>query len=70
MSPWRKGLSQMSVKIAIQRFSSAVWCPVSFELLAMPALLLLPAVYLLMGMLIGLLMLVIVNPPSISASAR
>ena len=67
MSPsLSKGLSQMSVKIAIPALLFSSMVPgISFELLAYAwPLLLLPAVYLLMGMLIGLLMLVIVNPPS------
>ena len=56
----------MSVKIAIPALLFSSMVPgISFELLAYAwPLLLLPAVYLLMGMLIGLLMLVIVNPPS------
>lgn len=67
MSPsLSKGLSQLSVKLAIPAllFSSVV-PGVSSELLgyAWP-LLLLPAVYLLLGLLIGALMLQLVQPPS------
>ena len=67
MSPsLSKGLSQMSVKLAIPALLFSSMVPgISFELLgyAWP-LLLLPAVYLLLGTLIGWLMLVLVNPPS------
>ena len=61
-----KGLSQLSVKVAIPALLFSSMVPgISFELLgyAWP-LLLLPAVYLLLGLLIGGLMLLIVRPPA------
>ena len=67
MSPsLSKGLSQLSVKLAIPALLFSSMVPgISFELLgyAWP-LLLLPAVYLLLGLLIGGLMLLLVRPPA------
>ena len=66
MSPsLSKGLSQLSVKLAIPALLFSSMVPgISFELLAYAwPLLLLPAVYLLIGTLIGWLMLVLVQPP-------
>ena len=60
-----KGLSQLSVKVAIPALLFSSMVPgISFDLLgyAWP-LILLPAVYLMLGLLIGALMLVLVRPP-------
>ena len=60
-----KGLSQLSVKVAIPALLFSSMVPgISFEMLSYSwPLLLLPAVYLLLGLMIGGLMLVIVRPP-------
>ena len=63
--PLSKGLSQLSVKLAIPALLFGSVVPgMSMEVLGYGWLLLiLPAVYLLLGSLIGLLMLVLVRPP-------